>query len=272
MSSPTNRRRRVQQRGKPLARAESSFFGTIKGIVAPLTSWWSGGDDFEDAKDPIGKRRRTGTSTAPQSSANEDGPTPAKRMRVDSPEPQGYLDPPSAAFGGQHQHQQLATPSRRLPNTLTEINNRALARDAYSPSRISRTMSLDPPQPAFASGTKSLVPDASMSSMPLIEPLDRDSSMEPGTGARFFSSFGGTQHRGSIPPVASRPIFPVMPTQNRDVSMPPSIETLKANPTFVQAPDQKRVSPRKLSSQSSSSMTLGSLMDSRRSVSSSCVC
>ncbi|KAJ7771812.1 hypothetical protein B0H16DRAFT_196549 [Mycena metata] len=251
---------------RPLARSNSSLLGTIKNIVTAPLAWFATTEDFEDSPDPKGKRRRhTASHSAPAADDNE-GPPRSKRARVKSPdsqiqfhpEPQyvappysqpsmGYLDPPSSVFNNQSNFYRSNSVNITAP-TLNQFN-------PSNRSGLSRTMSIDPPHNPI-----SFPRDTIMN----FTPLERDTSME----ASFIRTSSSIPRDLSMPlPTTRTSIRPrssltPQPAQPREVSEPPPLSSLAQKPIFVRAPPE---SHRRLSSQSSSSSTLGSLVESQRS-------
>lgn len=273
----TQQKRNPPGRKPPVARS-SSFLGTIKNIVTAPLAWFAHDDDFEDTK---GKRRRL-EQNGDVGAATEDGISRNKRMRVNSPEreDQLYLDPPEQIFQQPHSAPSGSTftqprsrpsypaPISRSTSVTTPSSNvHRLSRNnrhTVSPLRtsftqadiISRTMSMDPPTRHSHTRDITMTPyrDGNRYSMS----VPRDISMSP-TRTPFLM-------RTSLTPQPSGSNFgPPLQQQPREhASEPPSIEELMANPMFVRPPPE-------LSHQRNLSrepvITLGSLVDSQRSVS-----
>ncbi|KAJ7043297.1 hypothetical protein C8F04DRAFT_944273 [Mycena alexandri] len=251
---------------RPLARSNSSLLGTIKNIVTAPLAWFATTEDFEDSPDPKGKRRRHTASHSAPAADDSEGPPRNKRARVKSPdsqiqfhpEPQyvappysqpslGYLDPPSSVFNNQSNFYRS-----------NSVNITAPILNQFNPSNrsgLSRTMSIDPPHNPI-----SFARDTTMN----FTPLERDTSME----ASFIRTSSSIPRDLSMPlPTTRTSIRPrssltPQPVQPREVSEPPPLSSLAQKPIFVRAPPE---SHRRLSSQSSSSSTLGSLVESQRS-------
>lgn len=280
MASPaSSQRRRANAKRQPLTRT-NTLFGAIKNIVTAPLSWFASTDDFEDARDNTGKRRRLAAVPTEPILDEGSGAPRNKRMRVDSP-PRGlrregaYLDPPSAAFQqppsvGRSVSSSSQTTSHRLFTGKTSGN---YVRSTISPLRnlsISRTMSVDPPlRPQSREGG---VPQSQRS---LVGRQDADSSMEsvhsiPQLSVPSVPSFArtslsmprdlSTSH--SRPPFRMRTSLTPQPTQiQRERSEPPPLQLLRTHPTFVKPP------PLEESARASShEPTLGSLVDSVRRV------
>ncbi|KAJ7184165.1 hypothetical protein C8R46DRAFT_451817 [Mycena filopes] len=252
-------------RRRPLARSNSSLLGTIKNIVTAPLAWFATTDDFEDAPDLKGKRRRHSGPHPASAADDSEGPPWPKRARVKSPdsqiqfhpEPQyvappysqpsmGYLDPPSSVFNNQSNFYRSNSVNLTAP-TLNQFN-------PNNRSGLSRTMSIDPPH-----NSTSFTRDTTMN----FTPLERDTSME----ASFFRTSSSIPRDLSMPLPAARTSIRMrtsltpQPAQPREVSEPPPLSSLAQKPIFVRAPPEPH---RRLSSQSSSS-TLGSLVESQRS-------
>ncbi|KAF9064565.1 hypothetical protein BDP27DRAFT_1425667 [Rhodocollybia butyracea] len=96
---------RLQTPRRTLVRSNSSLLGSFKNFVAaPFARLFTGNaNEFDDPNDFSGKRRMLVNQHVDNNDIVEDGPAPAKRMRVRSPEPlsppprSGYLDPPGSA-------------------------------------------------------------------------------------------------------------------------------------------------------------------------------
>ncbi|KAF9039589.1 hypothetical protein BDP27DRAFT_1435244 [Rhodocollybia butyracea] len=95
----------LQTPRRTLVRSNSSLLGSFKNFVAaPFARLFTGNaNEFDDPNDFSGKRRMLVNQHVDNNDIVEDGPAPAKRMRVRSPEPlsppprSGYLDPPGSA-------------------------------------------------------------------------------------------------------------------------------------------------------------------------------
>jgi nucleoporin NUP1 len=266
MSSP------VRATTKPLARSNSSFLGSLKSIVTAPLNWFGGEQQDYEEEDASGKRRRA----APvQAIAQDSASSPAKRMRISSPDrsmqssQSGYLDPPVAAF--QPAPVPAISPVKNHVNRLN-INASRLTPDNarnsrfHSPSRHPpRTMSADPARPQ---GAQPIARESSLSLAHLSYAQDQDISMEP-VPTSYFNTTLNRDH--SMPPLP-RPPFKMrssmtpQPQAPRDKSEPPAIASLRSNPVFVRPPSQSPQAPRKLSAPAPTT-TLGSLYESNRSVS-----
>ncbi|KAF8894394.1 hypothetical protein BD779DRAFT_1668917 [Infundibulicybe gibba] len=277
-SSPAHNAHRRKQK-RPLARSNSSLFGTIKNIVtAPLA--WFASTDFEDSADAKGKRRRL----APESthlSEQDEGIVRKKRLRVYSPDreqeqerpvpkngPRTYLDPPSTVFQQQYQptnhHVALSAHSNHKPTTVPDFPRNASTtinlqnRSTLSPLRsaLSRTMSIDPP-------SRPLSRESAVTSTLLPITRDRDTSMDP-----FIRPSISLNREKSMPPLSGRPSFRMrtsmtpQPSAPREISEPPALKTLHSSPMFIRAPQTSE--PHRFATNQRSSATLGSLVDSQR--------
>jgi len=275
--SYTQQKRNPPGRKPPVARS-SSLLGTIKNIVTAPLAWFVHDDDFEDTK---GKRRRLGQN-GDAGPATEDGSSRNKRKRVDSPERDdqlGYLDPPGqifqqprsappgSGFAQLPSRPSYPAPMSRSTSVTTPSNNvQRMSRNnrhTVSPLRtsftqadiISRTMSMDPP--IRHSHSRDLTTTPSRDGNRYSMSVPRDISMSP-TRTPF-------RMRTSLTPQPSGSKFGPSLQQHREhASEPPSLEELMANPMFVRPPPEP-------SHQSNLSkepvITLGSLVDSQRSVS-----
>ncbi|KAJ6500393.1 hypothetical protein C8R45DRAFT_1210194 [Mycena sanguinolenta] len=254
-------------RRRPLARSNSSLLGTIKNIVTAPLAWFATSEDFEDSPDLKGKRRRHPAQNSDPAAGDNEGPPQSKRARVKSPdnqirfhpEPQyvapvysqpsmGYLDPPVSVFSNTHDFYRSNSVGTTGP-TLNQLN-------PSNRSTIPRTMSIDPPQSSISFSRDTPVN---------FTLLDRDTSMEPSGFIRKSSSIPRDLSM-PLPPTRSlfrmRSSLTPQPTQPREASEPPPISSLAQKPVFVRPPPESR---ERVSSQSSSSSTLGSLVESQRS-------
>ena len=275
-----NRKRNPAGRRQPVARS-SSFLGALKNIVTAPLSWF--GQEEDNSEDVSGQKRRLGPSDE-DGLAKEDGGSRKKRMRVSSPVEEGqpgYLDPPGQLF----EQPRLALPASKhhsvpsLPcysssiNRSTSVQTRSIRRmpsgvnrHTISPHRtsfgqadnISRTMSMDPPARQLL--TKDITMTPSHDHFPMSVP--REDSMS--------SSRSPFRMRTSLTPQPLGSSFgPIFQHHRERASEPPTLEELMENPKFVRP-------PRESSHQSTLSgepiATLGSLADSQRHVSNSCIC
>ncbi|KAJ7208169.1 hypothetical protein B0H12DRAFT_1158492 [Mycena haematopus] len=253
-------------RRRPLVRSNSSLLGTIKNIVTAPLAWFATAEDFEDSPDLKGKRRRHPAQNSDPAAGDSEGAPQTKRAKVQSPdnqiqfhpEPQyaapafsqpsmGYLDPPVSVFNNNDFYRSNSV--SMVAPTVNQLN-------PSNRSALSRTMSIDPPQ-----NSVSFSRDTPMNFMP----LDRDTSMEPSGFMRKSSSIPRDL---SMPLPPARSLFRIrtsltpQPAQPREVSEPPPLSSLAQKPVFVRPPPDSR---ERVSSQSSSSSTLGSLVESQRS-------
>ncbi|KAF7338602.1 hypothetical protein MVEN_02086500 [Mycena venus] len=269
-SHNTGGRRRpvaANARRRPLVRSNSSLLGTIKNIVTAPLAWFATTEDFEESPDLKGKRRRNPAQNSNPAADHSEGPPQTKRARVKSPDnqiqfhpepqyaapaysqpPMGYLDPPVSVFN-----------NNNIFHRSNSVNMTAPTLNQFNPSNrsgLSRTMSIDPPHSSIPFSR-----DTTMN----FAPLDRDASMEPSAFTRKSSSIP-RDHSMPLPPARSsfrlRTSLTPQPVQPREVSEPPPLSSLAQKPVFVRPPPDSR---ERVSSQSSTSSTLGSLVDSQRS-------
>ncbi|THV08027.1 hypothetical protein K435DRAFT_959484 [Dendrothele bispora CBS 962.96] len=260
-SSLENRRRKAHSPRRTLIRSNSSLLGSIKNFVAaPFTRLFTAPpDDFDDSNDYSGKRRRVVRNV--NDVMQEDGPAPAKRMRIRSPDsspPSAYLDPPNSAFQQKPNYSLSKSPNRSTSNSLspTTVQDSATVnvRSTVSPLRrqLSQTMTIDP------SSKRSLSRDISMQSIPL---YDADN--------RTPQSSLTVRDQSSMPPMTGRPFrmrtsLTPQPSQlQREASEPPTLSSLHSNPVFVRAPSQP-LSQIQESQTKPGATTLGSLVGSQR--------
>jgi hypothetical protein len=207
----------------------NSLLGTIKSFVTAPLAWLSLGDSQESG-DTAQKRRVSGT---------ERGGTPprAKRVRRDSPERGGYLDPPNSLF--------LPV---GLPAPLWNVAN------GVPPAR---TMSVEPPPPSPPdlplppSRGHSILSRASMSIEPqhpfaIRRSTTRDLSMPPP------SPFARSYSRSSLTPQPAGATFGPSPKRKpRESTAPPLLGSPTPKPTFTRPPPasggQQNLFPRALS-------------------------
>lgn len=276
--SYTQQQRKPDGRRQPVARS-SSFLGTIKNIVTAPLSWFAQDDD--DFEDTPGKRRRSGQANE-AGAVTDEGEKRIKRMRIDSPEGQrqpGYLDPPRQIF--QQPHSAPPGVSSFQPPRLTTYTasiNRSTSvavashsvqrqqprnnRHTVSPLRtsfgqadiMSRTMSMDPPARLFP--TRELTVNTSRDRTRYSMPTAHEGSTSP--------SRSPFRMRTSLTPQPSGPNFGPSVPQRREHTEPPTLEELMANPMFVRPPPEQN---HLRNEAGDSKVTLGSLVDSQRSVS-----
>ncbi|KAF9459346.1 hypothetical protein BDZ94DRAFT_1312456 [Collybia nuda] len=269
-SSQPGQRRKPLKKRQPLARTNSSLLGTIKNLVTAPLAWFANTDEFEDTKDLKGKRRRLVTAQADSTGEEDNRSSRNKRLRVHSPPrdhqpaPQlpfgrsyGYLDPPGAAFPQDYQSNIFnQSNSTRSTSAFTPASTYESFPN-FNPvraSNISRTMSIDPPsRPTSRSSTFASIP----------MPINRDNSVDSSMKALSL------RRDLSMPPLSGRPSFRLrtsmtpVPQTHREVSEPPSINTLVSNPMFIRGPPQIESHHSGLSRKAS--VTLGSLVESVRS-------
>jgi hypothetical protein len=277
--SYTQQKRQPTGRRPPIARS-NSLLGTLKNIVTAPLSWFAQDDDgFEDTK---GKRRRLAESRD-AGVMTEDGGSRNKRIRVGSPDRQpdqlGYLDPPRKIFQQPHsappgsgppppmssypasisRSTSVTTPSHTVQRLPTRNNRHTVSplRTSFTQAEIiSRTMSMDPPARQHLSRDITMTPTRDPANRYAIS-IPRDNSMSP-TRSPF-------RMRTSITPQPSGPEFgPSLHQRREHASEPPTLEELMANPKFVRPPPPKPSHQRHESRDST--ITLGSLVDSQRSV------
>ncbi|KAJ3882482.1 hypothetical protein F5051DRAFT_34754 [Lentinula edodes] len=266
-TSTYERFRQGQAQRRSIVRSNSSLLGSIKNFVAaPFARLFSGtANDFDDPSDLSGKRRLVYNEDVDNNDIVEDGPAPAKRMRVQSPDPPssprsaGYLDPPGSAFHLDHNNNLSNNPPSRsasisLPFTTLPDSTVHNARSTVSPLRntFSRNMSIDS---IPSNQSRPLSRDISMKSFSSI-PVERSLSTRAGS-------------RDSMPPLTAhhfrlresltpQPHHSMGRQPNRDVSEPPPVTALHSNPVFVRGPSQVS------EPQTQPVSTLGTLVDSQR--------
>ena len=266
-----------QNHAAPLARS-NSFFGTIKTIVTAPFAWFAGSEDeFEDTK---GKRRRL---PVPSEDAHmEDGslPSRAKRIRVSSPDrnTQPYLDPPRSAFT-QPRHtldhstsdavRNITRSPRKTLHLPSASNQSPRSRRTLSPlpsgshlkpQGVTRTMSLDPPSHSSLS--------SHIQPAPMIQDLQSETKYARDSMAPSRDVSRSPRHlrvRSSLTPQPSGTGFgPVVPPRReRGPDEPPPLTALMSNPMFVKAPPAV---PKQGAAEPPKQLTLGTLIDSQRSV------
>ncbi|KAG6878781.1 hypothetical protein C0993_008080 [Termitomyces sp. T159_Od127] len=265
-NSSGNQRRRPLTKRQPPSRQNSSFLGSLKSFVTAPLAWFASTDDFEDSRDFQGKRRRLAVAPSEPPVEDDDRSARNKRMRIhspprDEPYPQttvsvhGYLDPPGSAFQSQQYRQSNLSvqpvSTRSLSVTKSYDLNNNNNNNHLQTNVLSRTMSIDPPprplSSGFATSSIYLHRDTPTNSSNLIRTVSRDLSM---------------------PPLSGRPSFlmrtSMTPQPLREVSEPPPLKTLHSNPTFLHAPSAKPSKPLQNELTRSSSVTLGSLVDTVR--------
>ncbi|KAJ3976475.1 hypothetical protein EV361DRAFT_286765 [Lentinula raphanica] len=263
-ASSYDRFRQAQAQRRSIARSNSSLLGSIKNFVAaPFARLFTGAtNEFDDPNDVSGKRRIVPNQNVDNNDIVEDGPAPAKRMRVRSPEPHstqrssGYLDPPGSVFSVKHQETSFdKSPSRSasisLPSTTLPDSSLYNARSTISPLRntFSRTMSIDH---IPSNQSRPLTRDVSMKSLSSIPNLTTKTGSRDSMPPLQTHSF---RLRDSSTP---QPHYTLGRPADRDVSEPPPVTVLASNPVFVRGPSQAP------ESKTQPIPTLGSLVDSQR--------
>jgi len=213
-----------------------------------------------------------------------DGGARNKRIRVGSPERQpdqlGYLDPPRKIFQQPHtappgsgsgtpalssypasisRSTSVTTPSHTVQRLPSRNNRHTVSplRTSFTQAEIvSRTVSTDSPARHTLSRDITMTPTRDSGNRYAMS-MPRDTSMSP-TRSPF-------RMRTSLTPQPSGSTFGPSVHQRREhASEPPTLEELMANPKFIRPPPPKPIHQRNESRDST--ITLGSLVDSRRSV------
>ena len=262
-----------------------SMFSSLKSLVTTPLSWLvnATNDPFETDDTP-GKRKlihSPADNLYDDEGDRQDAPSAhrIKRIRLNSPEPERvdtlstpsaptpYLDPPTPSLRPlAHSRSHAPKPARPyapLNNTIP-ISRPRPDTSRYSPLSFNpppraqavpgaRTMSMDPPT---ARRTSAQEPSY------LPPPISRDVSMENLSTQPANPPF---RMRSSLTPQPGVPLYGPNPQRReRNPSEPPPLTALIENPIFVKPPplsqDNRRVND------GSSSLTLGSLADTQKSV------
>ena len=274
-----------QNHAAPLARS-NSFFGTIKNLVTAPFAWFAGSEDeFEDTK---GKRRRLPVPSEDAHMEDASLPSRAKRLRVSSPDrvTQPYLDPPQSAFSqprptSDHPTSDAVRDATRSPRKALRLpsasSSHQLPRSRRTlsplpssshlkPPGVTRTMSLDPP--SHSSLSSRIQPAPTIQNLQSETkrardslPASRDVSMSP-RHLRVRSSLTPQPSVTGFGPV-------VPPRRERGPDEPPPLTALMSNPMFVKPPPAVQ---KQGAAEPSKQLTLGTLMDSQRSVCLASIC
>ena len=276
-----NRKWNPTGRRQPVARS-SSFLGAIKNIVTAPLSWF--GQEDDDFENVSGKRRRLGPSDEDEV-AKEGRGSRKKRMRVSSSVEEGesgYLDPPRLLFeqprsspptpkhysvpslpcypSSINRSTSVQTPSSSIRRMPSGVNRHTISPHRTSfgqPDNISRTMSMDPPARQLITRDITMTPSHDRFSMS----IPREDSMSP--------SRSPFRMRTSLTPQPLGSTFgPTFQHHREQASEPPTLEELMENPKFVRPPRQ---SSHQSNLSEEPTVTLGSLADSQKHVSNSCI-
>ena len=251
------------------------MFSSLKSLVTTPFSWFANtGNDTFESEDTPGKRKLVHGSSHPYDGEGEQQDAPSayrvKRIRLNSPDrvtaPTAYLDPPTPSLRASTLPRTNASKPMRpylsssnsilipLPDTsrLSPLSNH----HRIQPGPISRTMSMDPP-----TARRPSVPPSSV----LPPPISRDVSMEFSPNLSAEPPNPPFRMRAALTPQPGAPVYGPNPQRRgRNPSEPPPLTALIENPIFVKPPsvpqEQRRVSD------GSSSLTLGSLVGTQKSV------
>ena len=260
------------------------MFSSLKSLVTTPLSWFvNAADDSFETDDTPGKRKliHNPVNLYDDGEDKQDAPSVhrVKRIRLNSPErldtlplPPAltpYLDPPTPSLRpSAHPRSHASKPTRPYAPSNNNIpiprpdTSRLSPLSFNPPPRAqaipgARTMSMDPPT---ARRTSAQEPSY------LPPPISRDVSMEssPNTSAQPAANLP-FRMRSSLTPQPGVPLYGPNPQRReRNPSEPPPLTALIENPIFVKPPsvpqDNKRVND------GSSSLTLGSLVDTQKSV------
>ena len=288
-ASPSSSSARLSglRRKKPSHRIRRSvsMFSSLKSLVTNPLSWFANStyDPFE-SEDTPGKRKLVHSPANPyDSEGDQQDPSSmyrVKRIRLDSPEhvvppprprpgPASYLDPPTPSLrASTHPRTHASKPTRPYAPSSNTIPIPRPDTSRYSPlsfnppprtqaAPIARTMSMDPP-----TARRSSVQDPSN----LPASISRDVSMEFSPNPSTQPTNPPFRMRLALTPQPGAPLYGPNPRRReRNPSEPPPLTALIENPIFVKPPpvpqDQRRVND------GSSPLTLGSLVDTHKSVS-----
>ena len=256
------------------------MFSSLKSLVTSPLSWLvnATNDSFETDDTP-GKRKLIHSPANLYDDEGDKQNAPSahriKRIRLNSPErvdilsapsaPTPYLDPPTPSLRPlAHPRSHAPKPARPYAPSHNTIPIPRPDTSRHSPLSFNppprapavpgaRTMSMDPPN---ARRTSAQEPSY------LPPPISRDVSMENLSAQPANPPF---RMRSSLTPQPGVPLYGPNPQRReRNPSEPPPLTALIENPIFVKPPpmpqDNRRVND------GSSSLTLGSLVDTQKSV------
>jgi nucleoporin NUP1 len=251
MGSSAPRRDRRPTRNNSLVGSLKNLFTGFFRISDPAQ------DDFEHSN---GKRRavdQSGPDLVVDSSEQYGSRT--KKMRVGSPPRSAYLDPPSSAFPPLSRLSNTTIPSTTIPPSNHQHRPPSLSRHT---TPTYRTMSMDPPARHTPPSRESQFPYHTSSSVPHMSiSRSRDSSMRD-VSMPLYTLPRSSSIRMSLTPQPSGPKFGPL-ALSRQPSEPPALNSLRENPSFVRPPSLEPAN-----SVLQPTVTLGSLVDSQRNVSS----
>ena len=254
------------------------MFSSLKSLVTTPLSWFvNATDDSFETDDTPGKRKliHNPANLYDDEGDKQDAPSAhrVKRIRLNSPERLDtaltpYLYPPTPSLRpSAHPRSHTSKPARPYAPSNNNIpiprpdTSRLSPLSFNPPPRAqaipgARTMSMDPPT---ARRTSAQEPSY------LPPPISRDVSMESSPTTSTQPANLPFRMRSSLTPQPGVPLYGPNPQRReRNPSEPPPLTALIENPIFVKPPslpqDNKRVND------GSSSLTLGSLVDTQKSV------
>jgi len=257
------------------------MFSSLKSLVTTPLSWFAkSSDEPFESEDTPGKRKLVynPANSYDNEGDRQDAPSAnrVKRIRLGSPDSvvaqprlTAYLDPPTPSIRAStlpRTHASKLTRPYALSNNTIPMPRPDTSR--YSPlsfnppprpqvATVARTMSMDPP-----TARRTSVQEHSY----LPPPISRDVSMEFAPSPSTQPANPPFRLRSSLTPQPGAPLYGPNPQRRaRNPSEPPPLTALIEHPIFVKPPpvsqDQKRIND------TSPSVTLGSLVDTQKSVS-----
>jgi len=256
------------------------MFSSLKSLVTTPLSWFvNATDDSFETDDTPGKRKLTHNpaNLYDDEGDKQDAPSAyrVKRIRLNSPErvpappaPTPYLDPPTPSLRqSAHPRSHASKPARHYAPSSNTIpiprpDTSRLSPHSFNPTPRAqavpgaRTMSMDPPTACRTSVQEpSYLPPS----------ISRDVSMEFSPNTSTQPANPPFRMRSSLTPQPGVPLYGPNPQRReRNPSEPPPLTALIENPIFVKPPpvpqDNRRVND------GSSSLTLGTLVDTQKSV------
>ena len=257
------------------------MFSSLKSLVTTPLSWFANAtnDSFETDDTP-GKRKlvHSAANSYDDEGDRQDAPSAyrVKRIRLDSPKrvdtlptaPTSYLDPPTPSLRpSAHPRSHASKPTRpyapssnTIPIPRPDIS-RLSPISFIPPPRaqavpVTRTMSMDPP-----TARRTSVQEPTY----LPPPISRDVSMENSPNPPTQPGNPAFRMRSSLTPQPGAPLYGPNPQRReRNPSEPPPLTALIENPIFVKPPPASQENKRM--NDGHSSVTLGSLVDTQKSV------
>ncbi len=255
------------------------MFSSLKSLVTTPLSWFVNADDSFETDDTTSKRKliHNPAHLYDDEGDKQDAPSAyrVKRIRLDSPErvdtlpaaPTPYLDPPTPSLRPTaHPRSHTCKPARPYAPS-----NNAIPIPRPDTSRLSPLFFNQPPQAQAVPTTRTMSMDpptarrtSAQEPSYLPPPISRDVSMESIPNSSTQPANPPFRMRSSLTPQPGAPLYGPNPQRReRNPSEPPPLTALIENPIFVKPPpasQDRRVND------GSSSLTLGLLVDTQKSV------